>query len=625
MTRLVKLSLILLIAITMFSAASPTLAQSPPDMPHVIIGYVKISCHTGINGVPIYAYMHGTLKAQFTTMNSPVTGKPGYYRIEIHGTSSDEGATIELYVNEILAATTTFGIGKYEQINLEVDEFDPPEVTDMNPPDGASVDTTPDTISAVVSDPSPGVGVNPDSIVFKVDGNVVAHTYNSTSGLVSCTPPALGAGSHLVSLYVEDFGRNSRLVQWSFTITGQIPPASLTLENTTATTTYVGEPVGLKATVYDAGGNPLEGVSVKLYVDDELFTAQNSQSDGTATFSLVLTKPGTYSVYAQADSVTSGTINITVNERTIDHIHLDADTTSIYEGDSVTFTATPYDPENHQIYYRNVTLYIDGEAYATKSTEDSGTAQFTVSFPDPGTYSAYARADGVESNTITIEVMEIIVVSQVQLEVNATDIYQEDTVELTATVRDQHGNPLQDIVVDFYVANQRVDTKTTGPSGTATTTYQFTAIGTANVYAVAADITSNIVTVNISPRPITTVDLTSNETEIKAGEAVLFEATVLDDRGRPVADQNVKLYVNGKVEAEATTDEEGKASFTVEFEEKGDYQVYAEAGEVQSTTLTIEVKEKRVPLTTIGAGAAVAAPIVAAAAIIAVALLKERK
>jgi len=397
------------------------------------------------------------------------------------------------------------------------------------------------------------------------------------------------------------------------------------LENTTSTATYVGEPVGLKATVYDAGGNPLEGVSVKLYVNDELLTAKNSQSDGTATFSLVLTKPGTYSVYAQADSITSGTINITVNKRTIDHIHLDADTTSIYEGDSVTFTATPYDPENHKIYYRNVTLYIDGEAYATKSTEDSGTVQFTVSFPDPGTYSAYARADGVESNTITIEVMEIIVVSQVRLEVNATDIYQEDTVELTATVRDQHGNPLQDITVDFYVANRRVDTKTTGPSGTATTTYQFTAIGTANVYAVAADITSNIVTVNISPRPITTVDLTSNETEIKAGEAVLFEATVLDDRGRPVADQNVKLYVNGEVEAEATTDEEGKASFTVEFEEKGDYQVYAEAGEVQSTTLTIEVKEKRVPLTTIGAGAAVAAPIVAAAAIIAVALLKERK
>jgi len=620
-----KLTLILLIAITMLPALSPALAQSPPDMPHIIIGFVKISCHPGINGVPIYAYMDGTLKAQFTTTNSPVTGKPGYYRIKIHGTSADEGATIKLYVNEILAATTTFGIGKYEQINLEVDEFDPPEVTDMNPPEGASLGAPPDTISAVVSDPSPGVGINPDSIVLKVDGDVVSHTYNSSSGLVSCTPPALGAGSHLVSLYVEDFGFNSKLVQWSFTITGQIPPASLTLENTTSTTTYVGEPVGLKATVYDAGGNPLEGVSVKLYVNDELFTAKNSQSDGTATFDLVLTETGTYSVHAQADSITSGTINITVNERTIDHIHLDADTTTIYEGDSVTFTATPYDPENHQIYYRNVTLYVDGTAYETKSTGDSGSAQFTVNFPDPGTYSVYAQADGVNSNTVTIEVMEIIVVSQVQLQVNATDIYQDDTVELTATVKDQHGNPLQDIRVDFYVANQRVDTKTTGPSGTATTTYRFTATGTANVYVVAADITSNIITISISPRPITTVDITSNETEIKVGEAILFEVTVLDDRGMPIINQNVKLYVNGKVEAETITDEQGKASFAVEFEKKGDYQVYAKAGEVQSTTLTIEVKEKKIPLTTIGAGAAVAAPVVAAAAIIAVALLKERR
>ena len=83
--------------------------------------------------------------------------------------------------------------------------------------------------------------------------------------------------------------------------------------------------------------------------------------------------------------------------------------------------------------------------------------------------------------------------------------------------------------------------------------------------------------------------------------------------------------MNGKVEAETITDEQGKASFAVEFEKKGDYQVYAKAGEVQSTTLTIEVKEKKIPLTTIGAGAAVAAPVVAAAAIIAVALLKERR
>ena len=77
---------------------------------------------------------------------------------------------------------------------------------------GTTVNTTPRRISAVISGPAGRIDGN--SIVMKIDGNVVKHTYDNVNQLVSFAPASLPRGMHTVSLTVNDDIETN----WTFTI-----------------------------------------------------------------------------------------------------------------------------------------------------------------------------------------------------------------------------------------------------------------------------------------------------------------------------------------------------------------------------------------------------------------------
>ena len=80
------------------------------------------------------------------------------------------------------------------------------------PAAGSTLKKAPNLISAVIS--GPAGKINGESILLKIDGKVVEHTYDAVNQLVSFEPAKLSRGTHTVSLSVN----NTIKTNWSFTI-----------------------------------------------------------------------------------------------------------------------------------------------------------------------------------------------------------------------------------------------------------------------------------------------------------------------------------------------------------------------------------------------------------------------
>ena len=80
------------------------------------------------------------------------------------------------------------------------------------PAAGATLKKSPNLISAVIS--GPAGKIDSESIVLKIDGKIVAHTYDVVNQLVSFEPAKLSRGTHTASLEVN----NTIETNWSFTI-----------------------------------------------------------------------------------------------------------------------------------------------------------------------------------------------------------------------------------------------------------------------------------------------------------------------------------------------------------------------------------------------------------------------
>jgi hypothetical protein len=117
------------------------------------------------------------------------------------------------------------------------EDITPPTISDLTPAAGAFVNTGTPTISATVTDAS---GIDEDSIVMTVDEDIVDHSYDSGTGIVSNITTTLAEGSHTVALEVSDTEGNSATESWAFTV-DTMPPAQVTdLTVTTVSSSQLG-------------------------------------------------------------------------------------------------------------------------------------------------------------------------------------------------------------------------------------------------------------------------------------------------------------------------------------------------------------------------------------------------
>jgi hypothetical protein len=116
-----------------------------------------------------------------------------------------------------------------------------PIISDLTPPNSALVLTAWPVISATLSDPQPGSGVQPLSTTLMIDSQVVTPQVNTTTGFAYTPTQRLANGPHSVSAEVYDQGGNQATSAWSFTVEDNSAP-SLGVTNTDALACQGGEP-----------------------------------------------------------------------------------------------------------------------------------------------------------------------------------------------------------------------------------------------------------------------------------------------------------------------------------------------------------------------------------------------
>lgn len=99
------------------------------------------------------------------------------------------------------------------------DDLINPTLTDAFPADGSTTPASQPTISVMAKDNDGGTGIDPSKTRMKLDGEVVTHTYDKSTGKISYQPDSfLSGGFHTVSVLVKDGFENPAEMTWSFFI-----------------------------------------------------------------------------------------------------------------------------------------------------------------------------------------------------------------------------------------------------------------------------------------------------------------------------------------------------------------------------------------------------------------------
>ena len=164
----------------------------------------------------------------------------------------------------------------------------------LTPAAGTTLKQAPSVIRAVIS--GPAGRINATSIVLKVDGRTVSHTYNRVNQLVSYRPGGLSGGSHNVQLSVRDVSGNTIETTWTFTT--QVEDAAQNKIYWTDYSTDKIQRANLDGTGIEDLVTGLESPQVlaldlsggKMYwADDVTYKIQRANLDGTGIEDLVTT------------------------------------------------------------------------------------------------------------------------------------------------------------------------------------------------------------------------------------------------------------------------------------------------------------------------------------------------
>ena len=288
---------------------------------------------------------------------------------------------------------------------------------------------------------------------------------------------------------------------------------SIVIEPEEVTLMSLGATVQLVATVLDGNGQPVAGAVVTWESGDEAVATVSAQGLVTAV------NNGAVRITARSGSATVG-IEVTVMQESVS-IVIDPQTATLMSiGATVQLESTVLDGNGQPVAGAVVIWQSSDEAVATVSAQGlvtagkNGVARITAT---SGSASSGVDVTVMQSaGSIVIEPME------------ATLMSLGATVQLTATVLDGNGQPIEGAVVTWQSSDESVATVSTQGLVAAVTN------GVTRVTATSGAATSGIdVTVLQSAGSIVIAPMEA--TLMSLGATVQLSATVLDGNGQPVA------------------------------------------------------------------------------------------
>ena len=324
----------------------------------------------------------------------------------------------------------------------------------------------------------------------------------SSQGLVT----AVGNGTATITARSGSVSQNA-------SVTVRQTVASITIEPAMATLMSIGETVQLTATVLDENGQPVSGAVISWSSSDETVATVSSQGLVTAVGN------GTATITARTGNA-SQTAAVTVRQ-TVASITIEpAMATLMSIGETVQLTATVLDENGQPVSGAVISWSSSDETVATVSNEGLVTAVMN------GSATITART-GNASQTAAVTVRQT--VASITIEpAMATLMSIGETVQLTATVLDENGQPVSGAVISWSSSDETVATVsneglvTAVMNGSATITAR---AGNASQTA-AVTVRQTVASITIEPDMATLMSI---------GETVQLTAAGLDENGQPVS------------------------------------------------------------------------------------------
>lgn len=457
------------------------------------------------------------------------------------------------------------------------------------------------TMTATVRD-AKGNLLNDVKVTFNVNSAAAKLSQtevNSHDGIATATLTSLKNGDYTVTASVSSGSQANQQVifigdQSTAALTLSVPSGDITVTNTA--------PLHMTATLQDKNGNPLKDKEITFSVPNDVasrFSISNSgkgmtDSNGIAIASLTGTLAGTHMITARlANSNVSDTQPMTfVADKDRAVVVLQTSKAEIIGNgvDETTLTATVKDPSNHPVAGITVNFTMPQDVAANFTLENNGIAitqangeaHVTLKGKKAGTHTVTATlGNNNTSDSQPVTFVADKASAQVVLQISKDEITGNgvDSATLTATVKDQFDNEVNNLPVTFSSASSGLTltpgVNNTNESGIAQATIAGVAFGEQTVTASLANNGANDnKTVHFigDTAAAKIIELTPVPDSIIAGTpqnstGSVITATVVDNNGFPVKGVTVNFtsrtnsaeMTNG---GQAVTNEQGKATVT---------------------------------------------------------------
>ncbi|HGX3653816.1 TPA: inverse autotransporter adhesin YeeJ [Escherichia coli] len=457
------------------------------------------------------------------------------------------------------------------------------------------------TMTATVRD-AKGNLLNDVMVTFNVnsaEAKLSQTEVNSHDGIATATLTSLKNGDYRVTASVSSGSQANQQVnfigdQSTATLTLSVPSGDITVTNTA--------PQYMTATLQDKNGNPLKDKEITFSVPNDVaskFSISNggkgmTDSNGVAIASLTGTLAGTHMIMARlANSNVSDAQPMTfVADKDRAVVVLQTSKAEIIGNgvDETTLTATVKDPSNHPVAGITVNFTMPQDVAANFTLENNGIAitqangeaHVTLKGKKAGTHTVTATlGNNNTSDSQPVTFVADKASAQVVLQISKDEITGNgvDSATLTATVKDQFDNEVNNLPVTFSSASSGLTltpgVSNTNESGIAQATLAGVAFGEKTVTAsLANNGASDNKTVHFigDTAAAKIIELTPVPDSIIAGtpqnsSGSVITATVVDNNGFPVKGVTVNFTSNAATAemtngGQAVTNEQGKATVT---------------------------------------------------------------
>lgn len=457
------------------------------------------------------------------------------------------------------------------------------------------------TMTATVRD-AKGNLLNDVMVTFNVnsaEAKLSQTEVNSHDVIATATLTSLKNGDYRVTASVSSGSQANQQVnfigdQSTAALTLSVPSGDITVTNTA--------PQYMTATLQDKNGNPLKDKEITFSVPNDVaskFSISNggkgmTDSNGVAIASLTGTLAGTHMIMARlANSNVSDAQPMTfVADKDRAVVVLQTSKAEIIGNgvDETTLTATVKDPSNHPVAGITVNFTMPQDVAANFTLENNGIAitqangeaHVTLKGKKAGTHTVTATlGNNNTSDSQPVTFVADKASAQVVLQISKDEITGNgvDSATLTATVKDQFDNEVNNLPVTFSSASSGLTltpgVSNTNESGIAQATLAGVAFGEKTVTAsLANNGASDNKTVHFigDTAAAKIIELTPVPDSIIAGtpqnsSGSVITATVVDNNGFPVKGVTVNFTSNAATAemtngGQAVTNEQGKATVT---------------------------------------------------------------